>query len=43
MARIATQEEERKIEEASTILLTAGLYITGLKDGNGAVVPSKGF
>lgn len=43
MERIATEEEERAIETARSILAEVSLNITGLKDGNGAVVPSKGF
>lgn len=41
--RIATEAEERAIDEAKAILLNVNLSMTGLKDGNGAVVPSKGF
>lgn len=42
--RKATPEEEIAISDAKAILLSAGLYITGLKDGNdGAVIPAKGF
>lgn len=43
MGRFATEEEERAIDTAKAILAEVSLNITGLKDGNGAVVPSKGF
>jgi len=43
MDRQATQAEQIKIDQAISILATVNLHMTGLTDGRGAVIPSKGF
>lgn len=44
MSRPATTAENKKIEEAKSILLSVGLKMTGLVDhSGGAVIPAKGF